>query len=502
MPVSVDQIKASLQVQKEADHFRKALNQQYTQLLQPVMDFVNAKFTQGSYGEVALCSLLGNLRHFSNRLFEGLVDEQLLNVKAIIPREYSVQYASNLVARQVEMDVATISNIAYQRQNSSALLPKLEFLDQKAHAMIQRAVNSGLFSQDPAYVPETTPTQNRTHIEPRPLPLVYFGANATNRTIPYTPVTPLSLPIDLINKDPNTPNDFAIWFEPALAYEVGRLVFWKGNHPDSDSVFGGIKFARFVNLRMQEGGCSEWISNAAAGIFADVFATLVCNTAAAGFSIRRSSIRRGEHFIAEDSRYQLPLVLRPLVVIETLKKMGVDSVVISDLQKIWDAEQLDAYGTDITTPSKTIKPKSVAVYSKGTSLNLGMEAAENEVKDAVNFIYSLLQNVQTQPTLIPSLQFPSPSEWMNGDLWNAHRKYWADPNSQSSPAQGQNYFFESWHAPLSLETDQEVKRAYESGVIPESSYKAHYEGQKIYWAVTTYAAGWTMESVGNSGTPY
>lgn len=516
MPVTLPDITSALNQMNDPNFFRTAFSMQQAVTFGPIKNLITSAVGD-PYTKSALLSIINNLKEFSGVLNDSVLDPTILNVPDIIPPTNSHHYAADLISAQTDMDLARISVIISQRQTGSALASFLQDMDKKAMPMINWAVERGLFGSSPAYTPDIE-YDNRKHIEPCPAPLVFFGGNETSRTVPYTPVAPLALPTEMMDLALRSPqlslNDYQLWFEPSLAYQVGRLIFWKGEMPNPSEDLGSAKFARFLNLQMQEKGCSEWVSNAVASIFADVFSTIWCGNAAVGYAIRRATSKTNETYLAEDMRYQLPWFLRPYVALETLNLMTTGGDDYVDLKAFWETEQkklnfslVREYSTyDANNPDRNsicklaenqITPKEVTVYSAGKSFNLSFNAALAEILDATREVYRCITSLGVISVSDPTLPTPIASPWLDGSIWRSpHSKAFVPENP------GINYFIEVWLTALFVQTRHHIMLAADKGVIPSYIYESYYHEQKVYWTTAMYAGGWLMESSGNSGGPH
>lgn len=404
----------------------------------------------------------------------------------------------------MEIDSAVFAGIARDRLKNSFAIPYAK-LDAIANNMIESAVNQGWFAPDPRHVYETPfNIHPDATAEPRPVPLTHFGGSSL-RMIPYSPAVPISLPIDLVAMNFSDDEEVEIWIKPAIAYEVGRLAFWKGSladpHAELPSYHQRVKFSRFLGLRMQtELGISKWVANGVAGIFADVFMTLYCGLPALGYAIRRAQPRKLDRFQGEDLRYQLPSVLRPFVCLHVLKNM---SVAPDKLEDEWKDCFKRVYGkphrnsvdkiddiTDIYDP-----PLNVTIYNDYGTTSIGFAEARAEVERATDFIYGLMESLKNNlPATLPSpLDF---GDWQDGTVWMKLVPL-ATGNLGSD-----TFFLEGWFSVLSSETIGVINDAYLKGAIDDATYNDYYRGQRAYWSTALYSGGWMMESPGNTGGPH
>jgi hypothetical protein len=403
--------------------------------------------------------------------------------------------------------------------------------------MIDWAVTRGFFHVDASHTYATFDERigNGRVIEPRPVALVYLGGGSKLRTVPYSPVAPIQLTADVahkamtLNLDTDTgKTDFELWVKPALAYEVGRLVFWKGSliHRRSTlasdekqripSNFDQSMFSRYLGLFLERSGIARWVANAVAGIFADVYMTLQTGPAAVGYAVRRAQPRRLDRFHAEDLRYQLPPLLRPYVCFRTLAlaKNSYDDQIKRLNEEIWeDLVMHDVYGRHIlawqggdrnqgevpdnnaTRAMKT--PVSVTIYTETGPATIGFDAARAEVEKAVDIVYKHI-TANTQDAVTALAQTPDLGPWAEGNQW-MHTHMVERVGGGGVKA---SFLAEGWFAILSSQTMINVELAFLCQIVDKATYDAVYRDQKTYWGTALYAGGWLMESPGNSGRPY
>lgn len=485
------------------------------------------------YSKNSLDCLLNNLECFSEMMMQAFIDPHMVGgspdqLKDLKPQDLTVEFALGAVLQQTEIDAMAAAQIIKDRekgQTDTELLSKLQKLDQAANEMIHWAVRRDLFHESPSYF---TPTPYRNDIkatrEPRPVALVYFSGASKLRMIPYAPIAPLSLPSDLTDKNPKEKNDMEIWLKPALAYEVGRLIFWQGSYQSKlDNVAawnGRSKFSRFLALQMQAAGYSKWVVNAVSGIFADVFMTMQCDVSAVGHAIRRAQPRKLDRFHGEDLRYQLPPVMRPYVCLTTLdidsnlnKHISDQNMnhaqVVKDLTEIWTKTQNEVYGRKSANDASVMKPPvTVTVYSDTGPMLIGFDEALSEVKRATKYIVELLNAIvvssisETSPDSNALTQF---GEWQKGKIWmklvEAYHPTTLDQEHPQAPLD--TFFLNVWENTLCLETKNIIDYSHkEESIIDKGTYDSRYSDQRFYWPSILYAGGWTMESLGNNGNPY
>lgn len=515
------------------------------------------------YSKISLECMLNNLECFSEILLASFCDGRYIGEPSNTPPHKQIfhssaltrEFALNAILQQTEIDATAIALVINDRQNATEV-GRLKELDKVANVIIESLVNAGIFDTEPDYVPKTpfiarhgasTDTQGPTR-EPRQMPLVHFNGSVKIRMNPYCPVTLISLPIDLIDKNPNDPEQLDIWLKPALAYEIGQLAFWKGSRQDKAFIYGRCKFSRYLGLEMQRKGFSKWVTNAVAGIFADVFMTLQCGENALGHAIRRAQPRKLDRFHGEDLRYQLPPLLRPEVCIKTLTLLGKN--INSSLLNKWDQIQKNVYGrkevvikdlrsysienipgvgwqipqnitnisiwkqelkTDFT--GKQLPPINVTVYSDSGPTTLGFDSALEEVKRATEYVFDLLVGglgIQASTTasielddIVSSMPASSPNwnygDWQNGMKWIDKVALTQDLGNNATDI----FFRQAWLDPLRYETrNNGIEPAYMKGIIDRSTYDEYYSYERYTWVSALYAGGWTMESPGNSGSPY
>lgn len=528
------------------------------------------------YSKQSLECMLNNLECFSEILLAAFCDGHYIGEPSTTPPSRQIyhtsaltrEFALNAVLQQTEIDANAISLVINDRIKGSTELGKLVKLDEIANNMIQSAVNGNMFDPQPSYVQETpfrtkdgiVPDTNGATREPRPMPLVHFSGASKTRMNPYCPVALISLPIDLINKDPDDAEQLDIWLKPALAYEVGRLIFWKGSffEPERPAgqkfFFDRCKFSRYLGLEMQRQGFSKWIANAVSGIFADVFMTIQCGDNALGHAIRRAQPRKLDRFHGEDLRYQLPPLLRPYVSIETLKLLNpqLNLQTFLDQWKTlldeWKKIEANIYGRTEITQSRTkfvadrkrdnsgnwdpipndisteapwkehvidaftgkqLPPINVTVYTDSGPTTMSFEVAREEVERATKHIFKILSSLQPvsstiQLDKIDLTNTATPhwnyGEWQNGQKWMERVPLWQEREDTTLV---DTFFLEAWLNPLSIETrNNGIEWAYFEGIIDKATFDANYRDQRFVWGSALYAGGWTMESPGNAGNPY
>lgn len=496
----------------KSTHFSPALERQIKIHITPLVDQLKPLMLPAidDYSKKSLLCMLCNLECFSEEMLMSFCSTHYFGEppsgEKYHPNSFTTEFALNAVLQQVESDSAVFAGIARDRLNNPFAIPYAD-LDAIANNMIESAVDQGWFASDPSHVYETPFNAHpNTTAEPRPVPLTHFGGSSL-RMIPYSPAVPISLPIDLVATNFLNPNDAEVWIKPAIAYEVGRLAFWKGSLADPLSYYQRVKFSRFLGLRMQtELGISKWVANGVAGIFADVFMTLYCGLPALGHAIRRAQPRKLDRFQGEDLRYQLPSVLRPFVCLHVLKKMS--SINSSDLNKLegeWKDCFKRVYGkphrssvdkmddiTDVYDP-----PLNVTIYNDYGTTPIGFAEARAEVERATDFIYGLMKNLKNATTSsLSSTSAPNFGDWQNGQVWMK-----LVPLATGNPG-SDTFFLEGWFSILSNETISVINDAYLKGAIDDATYNDYYRGQRAYWPTALYAGGWMMESPGNTGGPH
>ncbi|MCW1969489.1 MAG: hypothetical protein KIH69_015360 [Anaerolineae bacterium] len=516
-------------------HFHEAVQKLLTLRIKPpsgantLLSAVN-----DSYSKISLECMMNNLECFSEMLIATFCDPLYLGEPDGVIRYHSNtltrEFALNAILQQTEIDGMAISQIIKDRDSNSTILGAVKALDKAANQMIQSAVTAGFFDENPNYVLTTpidhTDLKGPTR-EPRPTPLVYFSGGAKTRMIPYCPVAPLSLPLNLIAKDPFNSTDLEIWLKPALAYEVGRLIFWKGSvfsdHPNY--YFKRNKFARNLHFELLEKGRSKWVANAVSGIFADIFMTIQCRLNAFGHALRRAQPRSLDRFHGEELRYQLPPLLRPQVVIKTLELLGINDLEKDELSNRlipkWTEIQQTVYGrtqreVDFNGENERDLglelPIETTVYTETGAITMSVVAAKTEVDLAVEYIFNayfknltLSGNSALELDKISSASPPSApnwnyGNWQSGDIWMKNVPIY-EGYDLNKPVQS-HFMLENWFSVLSVETRNSLWHAYKTGLISKPIFDEHFRGQRYYWVTALYTGGWTMESPGNTGQPY
>lgn len=517
-----------------SNHFHAAVQKLLTLRIKPLSG-ANTLLSavNDSYSKISLECMMNNLECFSEMLIatfcDGLYFGEPDGVILYHSNTLTREFALNAILQQTEIDGMAISQIIKDRESSSGILSDLKKLDEVANKMIQSAVDAGFFDENPSYV-LTTPI-HRADIkgptrEPRPTPLVYFSGGAKTRMIPYCPVAPLSLPLNLIAKNPSNSTDLEVWLKPALAYEVGRLIFWKGSvfNDNPNYYFKRNKFARNLHFELLEQGRSKWVANSVSGIFADVFMTIQCRLNAFGHALRRAQPRSLDRFHGEELRYQLPPLLRPQVVIKTLELLGIQDAerleLNNGLMPKWAEIQRTVYGT----PQRKVDfngenekddgfklPIETTVYTESGAMTMSVVAAKTDVDLAVEYIFNAyFKNLILPDTSLELENISSASplpdkkwnygDWQAGDIWMKNVPLYEnyDPNKPVET----HFMLEAWFSVLSVETRNSLWHAYQTGLISKSVFDEHFRGQRYYWVTALYTGGWTMESPGNGGTPY
>lgn len=516
-------------------HFHEAVQKLLTLRIKPpsgantLLSAVN-----DSYSKISLECMMNNLECFSEMLIAIFCDPLYLGEPDGVIRYHSNtltrEFALNAILQQTEIDGMAISQIIKDRDSNSTILETVKALDKAANQMIQSAVTAGFFDENPNYV-LTTPIDHTdlkgSTREPRPTPLVYFSSGAKTRMIPYCPIAPLSLPLNLIAKDPSNSTDLEVWLKPALAYEVGRLVFWKGSvfNDNPNYYFKRNKFARNLHFELLEKGRSKWVANAVSGIFADIFMTIQCRLNAFGHALRRAQPRSLDRFHGEELRYQLSPLLRPQVVIKTLELLGINDTekdeLISRLIPKWTEIQQTVYGRpqrDVDFSGENERdlgfklPSETTVYTETGAITMSVVAAKTEVDLAVEYIYNAyFKNLMLSCALKLDLEkissALSPTDpnwnygnWQSGDIWMKNVPIY-EGYDLNKPIES-HFMLENWFSVLSVETRNSLWHAYKIGLISKPVFDEHFRGQRYYWVTALYTGGWTMESPGNTGTPY
>lgn len=512
-------------------HFSRALEQQIKIHITPLVNQLRALTLPeiDDYSKLTLLCMLCNLECFSDEMLMSFCSTHYFGEppsgEKYRPNSFTTQFALNAILQQVEIDSTVFAGIARDRLNNILGIPYAK-LDAIANNMIGSAVDQGWFASEPSHIYETPfNIHPDATAEPRPVPLTHFGGSSL-RMIPYSPAVPISLPIDLLATG-FSDEEVEIWMKPAIAYEVGRLVFWKGSladpHAQLPSYHQRVKFSRLLGLRMQtELGISKWVANGVAGIFADVFMTLYCGLPALGYAIRRAQPRKLDRFQGEDLRYQLPTALRPFVCLRVLKKMtSINSEDLKLLEDEWEDCFKRVYGkpqrksvdntddiTDIYDP-----PLNATIYNDYGTTSIGFKEAKAEVERATDFIYELMKDLKNTTTS----SLPSPlhfGEWKDGKVWMKFVQLAVGDPQPDVPGNLPNnltpadlplkdaFFLEGWFSILSNETITVINHAYLKGAIDDATYNDYYRGQRAHWSTALYSGGWMMESPGNTGGPH